>query len=241
LENAWTIAVLAAATAAAGILRGYSGFGGALVMAPAFLRVTSPAESVALISVVHLLTSLQGVGPSLQLADRGILVPLGIAAIVGVPLGIVLLGWLEPQAVKTIVALVVIALAIAIGFGVRPTGKPARWKSLIAGALSGALNGFCGIGGPPAVLYVLGTGKQAVELRASFILYFALLYPITMLGLALTGFVSVHAVLIGTALAPVFFLTTHLGHAMFHRLKSRWFVPVCMAVLSLSGLAMLFA
>ena len=44
MNESWTIAVLAAATAAAGILRGYSGFGGALVMAPAFLRVTSPAE-----------------------------------------------------------------------------------------------------------------------------------------------------------------------------------------------------
>jgi hypothetical protein len=240
MDDGWTIAALIAATAAAGVLRGYSGFGGALVMAPFFLRVVGPAESVALISVIHLLTSLQGVRTSLRLVDFAVIGPLAIAAILSVPLGVLLLDWLDPNVVKIIVALVVVALALAMSLGGRVPGAPARWKSVAVGVLSGVLNGFCGVGGPPAILYVLTGDNRVAELRAGFIVYFALLYPVTVLALMFAGLIAWKAALAAALLAPVYFLTTEIGHALFRKLQSRLFVPVCMLVLCLSGLSMLF-
>ncbi len=102
------------------------------------------------------------------------------------------------------------------------------------------LNGFCGVGGPPAILYVLTGDNRVAELRAGFIVYFALLYPVTVLALMLAGLIAWKAVLAAALLAPVYFLTTEIGHALFRTLQSRLFVPVCMLVLCLSGLSMLF-
>lgn len=230
---------LAAVTAAAGFLRGYSGFGGGLVMAPFFTRIVGTTESVALISLVHLLTSFQGVRRSVSLIDMRVVAPLLISAVLSVPIGVYLLGTLQPHIVKTIVAIVVIFFAVAMATGVQLPGGPTVPKSIAVGIVSGILNGFCGIGGPPAVLYVLGGKGSSDRLRASFILFFAVLYPVTVLTLALAGLVTAASVISSLALAPVYFLATEVGRWCFQTIHSRYFVPVCTIILCLSGLSML--
>jgi uncharacterized membrane protein YfcA len=236
-----TIAALATVTAAAGILRGYSGFGGGLVMAPFFIRLVGPAESVVLISIVHLFTSFQGVRQSIRLIDMGIVGPLLAAAVVSVPLGVLLLSVLEPGIIKPVVAVVVVGLALALGLGMRPRGSPTTTKSIAVGVLCGLLNGFCGTGGPPAVLYLLAGGHASASQRASFILLFAVLYPVTVAILLAGGLVTWPMSVLGAALAPVYFAGTELGHALFRRVHARLFFPICTAVLCLSGLSVLFA
>jgi uncharacterized protein len=241
MSEAWTIAGLIAATIAAGVLRGYSGFGGGLVMAPFFIRMIGPTESVVLISMIHLLTSFQGVRRSVSLVDFRIVAPLTAAAALSVPIGVVLLDELDPHLIKTAVAVVVIVLALAMTFGVRIPGSPTSFRSVVVGLLSGILNGFCGIGGPPAVLYVLAGNSASAELRASFIVFFAVLYPVTVLTLALAGLISWQAFLLSISLTPIYFIATEIGYALFRNVKSRLFVPVCNLVLCLSAFSMLFA
>ena len=81
----------------------------------------------------------------------------------------------------------------------------------MVGVLSGILNGFCGIGGPPAVLYVLARNSASAELRASFILFFAVLYPVTVLTLALAGLISWQALLLSILLISDLFPRDRIG------------------------------
>ena len=235
------VAALAAAAAAAGFLRGYSGFGGGLVMAPFFTRIVGPAESVVLISLVHLLTGFQGVRKSVTLTDNRVVLPLVVSAVVTVPLGVYLLDALQPQIVKYVVAAVVIVFALALSFGAELPAAPTISKSIAVGSLSGVLNGLCGIGGPPAVLYLLGGKASSDRLRASFILFFAVLYPMTVLTLAVAGLVSMASILNALILTPVYFLATEAGRRCFESIHSRYFVPVCTIVLCVSGLTMLLS
>lgn len=209
------VAALAAAAAAAGFLRGYSGFGGGLVMAPFFTRIVGPAKSVVLISLVHLLTGFQGVRKSVTLTDNRVVLPLVVSAVVTVPLGVYLLDALQPQIVKYVVAAVVIVFALALSFGAELPAAPTISKSIAVGSLSGVLNGLCGIGGPPAVLYLLGGKASSDRLRASFILFFAVLYPMTVLTLAVAGLVSMASILNALILTPVYFLATEAGRRCF--------------------------
>ena len=230
---------LAAATAAAGFLRGYSGFGGGLVMAPFFTRIVGTTDSVALISLVHCMTSFQGVRKSVALIEMRVLAPLLISAVLSVPIGVYLLGTLKPDIVKMVVAVVVIVFAIAMSAGAQLPGGPTVPKSIAVGIVSGILNGFCGIGGPPAVLYVLGGERASDRLRASFILFFAVLYPVTVATLAFAGLVTTASVVTALILSPVYFVATEAGRWCFQTVHSRYFVPVCTIVLCLSGLSML--
>jgi uncharacterized protein len=140
-----------------------------------------------------------------------------------------------------VVAAVVVVLALALSFGHRPQGSPTPVKSVAVGLLSGLLNGFCGIGGPPAVLYLLADDSASAAQRASFLLFFAVLYPVTVATLVAAGLVSWHALAIAAGLSPVYFAGTALGYVLFRKVHTRLFMPVCTAVLCLSGLSMLFA
>jgi uncharacterized membrane protein YfcA len=126
-----------------------------------------------------------------------------------------------------------------MGMGAALPGGQTLGKSIAVGSLSGALNGFCGIGGPPAVLYFLGARGSSDRLRASFIVYFAVLYPVTVLTLVLGGLVGIRSALAALLLAPVYYGATEAGRWCFQTIHSRYFVPVCTAVLCLSGILML--
>jgi uncharacterized membrane protein YfcA len=224
LLNFDIIAALAAATALAGILRGYSGFGGGLVMAPLFTHLVGATNSVVLISA--------------RQVDLTVVGPLTITAILSVPLGVMLLGWLQPHLIKLVIAAVVVALALTMSFGLRLPGQPTRLKSALVGIISGALNGLCGMGGPPAVLYVLAGNQGSAELRASFILFFAVLYPVTVITLAVNGLITSPTFWVAIPMAPVYFAATEAGRLLFHHVRASWFTPICTAVLCLSGLSM---
>lgn len=237
--HATTIVELGVATAVAGLLRGYSGFGGGLVMAPFFTRIVGPTESVVLISLIHLATAFQGVRGSVRIVDAGLLKPLVISAVLAVPIGVWLLAVLDPPVIKSVIAVVVLIAAVAMALGLRLPGGHTPPKSVAVGILSGILNGFCGIGGPPAVLYVLAGRDASAELRASFIVFFAVLYPTTVATLAVAGVVTWASVLSALILSPVYFAATELGRRFFHSAQSRYFIPICTIILCVSAVSML--
>lgn len=231
---------LSAATCGGGFLRGYTGFGGALVMAPFFTRLLGPIESVAIISVLHSITALQGVRPSLTIYNRPVILPMVCSAIVSLPIGVYLLGALEPSTAKKAIAVIVIVFAILLSTGFSRVGRPTLAKSIAAGGLAGILNGFSGIGGPPAVLYLLSSQDSSHRLRAGFILFFAVLFPITVVALLFGGAVTYTSLAYAVALTPINYLATEAGRICFHRMHSRYFTPVCTTALCLLGLSMLF-
>ena len=237
--DALLIAGLAIATFAGGFLRGYTGFGGALVMAPVFTRLLGPVESVALISVMHLITAFQGVRSSMKLYDRGVILPMLVAAVISVPIGVYLLGSVAPHTVKVYVAIIVVVFAIALAVGVRIVEKASVAKSVVVGSLAGILNGFCGIGGPPAIMYLLNHDHPSERLRAGFIVLFAVLYPVTVAVLWFGGAITRVSIVYALALTPINFIATEVGRVFFHRIPSRFFMPVCTIALCVVGITML--
>lgn len=233
-----SIAGLILTTAGAGVLRGYSGFGGGLLMAPVFTMLVGSTQSVVLISIIHLLTGLQGMRQAVKIVDWPMLAPLAGAAVLSIPIGVILLGRLEPHATKVVVATIVLLFAAAIGNGFRLQSR-SKWIAVPVGLISGILNGFCGIGGPPAVIYLLSDPRPSAKMRAALIVFFAILYPTTCALLGFSGLIEFSSAIIGALLAPVYFLGTEAGHLCFRRLHSRFFAPVCTLILCFSGLSLL--
>ena len=235
ITTAWALIALATTTGIAGLLRGFSGFGGALVMAPVFTLIDGATGSVALITIIHVLTCFQGVRSAVSLAPPRLIVPLILASILATPLGVLLLGTLDPRWTKRVIGTLVLAFAVGIRSGFVLPGGDRSSTAVGVGLVSGILNGFCGIGGPPAVLYLLGTGGPSASLRASFQLLFAALYPATALALALFGLLTWPSIVVAMLLSPIYVLATRAGERLFRSRHSRWFDPVCIGALCLSG------
>lgn len=235
------LAFLLSITLLAGVVRGLTGFGGALVMAPFFSTSLGSTASVAVIVMVHMLTSLQRLSHSLRETEWHAVAPLLISSCIALPLGIWSLHLVDPLVVKRIAgaacAVFSLAMLLRIGFKAPAT----RMKSIFVGAASGALNGLTGMGGPPAVLYMLSWNNSASGYRANFISFFAILYGVTFVMLMISGAVTWSASVTALLLSPVYFLATILGAAIFRKVHGDAFIPICGVLLLAIGLVALLS
>ncbi|MBT0962218.1 sulfite exporter TauE/SafE family protein [Denitromonas iodatirespirans] len=235
-RDALTWAVVLLAALAGGALRGLTGFGAALLMAPLMSLVLSARETMCLVTLLNALpmgrTALRTASRAI---DRQVMLPMSMAAFAGVPCGIALVGALPAQAFGMVVGGAVILSAIGLMSGaILVKGRSLR-LSLGVGMLSGVLTGFGGVGGPPAILYLLGVEPDGHRARANFIVFFAVLYPVAVLAVAALGLLSWADILLGLSLAPLFHVGGIGGARLYRHLGKRHFRPVVLVLLIAAG------
>jgi uncharacterized membrane protein YfcA len=230
----WT--ALCGAALSGGMLRGLTGFGAALLMAPLLSLVVPARETMCLVTLLSALPVGQALSPGLgRLVDRRLLAPMIVAACAGVPGGIWLVGALPEQLFGMVIGVAVIVSACALLTGVTLGDHRSLGVSLGVGALSGVLTGFGGVGGPPAILYVLGVESDTHRARANFIVFFAFLYPFALAAIALVGMLSWAVLARGILLLPLFHLGGVLGERLYQRVRHRHFRPLVLALLIVTG------
>jgi uncharacterized membrane protein YfcA len=189
---------------AAGAVRGITGFGGALVMSPALALLLGPRVAV---PVVLLLESIVA-APMLVQTRTHVRWRIMGAVIIGacalVPVGVLVLGALEPVVIRRAIAITVIVFALMLLRGWRYTGRQRTTTSLALGAVSGGMLGATSIGGPPVVLYLL-SGPDAIEtMRANLTLYVTVPALVGILVLWLQGIYDAAAWRTSLWLAPAY-------------------------------------
>ncbi len=232
---------LGVVTAIAGVVRGFTGFGGALIMAPFFTGAMLPSEAVVIVVTVQMITSSEGTRQSLRLTDWPTLKPLLISACIASPLGIYLLRYTDPAAVKHITGAVVMMFSFAMLVGIRNRWTITGIKSTLVGAASGILGGLTGMGGPPAVMYLLSGERSSEGHRASFIIFFSVLYCFTFLMLVTAGLVHWNLILISLPLVILYYFGTKIGNVCFSRTGDKAFIPICSALLFAVGVTALLS
>ena len=165
-------AVVVVATLAGGIIRGFTGFGSALVMAPVVSIAVGTRVAVPAIVLVLTIASAQLLPSALREADLRRVVPMGLAGCVGVPLGVYGLMTMDQDLVRRLIALVVVLFSVAMLAGWRYQRTPGATVSMSLGGLGGVLTGAAAVGGPPVIAFLLSGPDRAAANRAAIILYF---------------------------------------------------------------------
>ncbi|MEM7255596.1 MAG: sulfite exporter TauE/SafE family protein, partial [Pseudomonadota bacterium] len=155
-----------------GLVVGVSGFGDALVGTAVWLHAFSPPETVALVLLSSLFVhaiSLRKLRANFAWKRFG---PFLLFGFLGVPIGIGLLGWIEPQAIKHAVGglLVVLGLVFLFGGGARlpSTGWGRRVLERLVAFGGGVLGGFAGLSGVLPTLYLSSSGINKATQRAIY-------------------------------------------------------------------------
>ncbi|HSN77361.1 MAG TPA: sulfite exporter TauE/SafE family protein [Anaerolineae bacterium] len=142
----------------AALLQTTSGFGFALMAMPLVALVIGVKAAAPLVALVGFTLYAVNLIRYRRGFDWRVLLPLAIAAALGVPLGVWALGNLDEQVVKSVLGVVLIAYAL---YGVwKPQTAPLRsslW-AYQAGFLAGILGGAFNTPGPPVIIY--GNLKQ---------------------------------------------------------------------------------
>src|SRR3954454_9980695 len=100
------------ATFAGAFVAGRSGFAFGLVAASLWLYVLTPLQSASLIVGFGLLVQGYSVWKLRAALDWRLLWPIMIGAVVGVPVGVSLLTWADPNSVRVVVGAILIAYSL---------------------------------------------------------------------------------------------------------------------------------
>ncbi|MET0286845.1 MAG: sulfite exporter TauE/SafE family protein [Polyangiales bacterium] len=231
--------LLAAASIGAlgGFTRGISGFGAALVMVPLLSLCMPTQQAVVAVVVTNFLTGFPMAIGVRREADLRALLPIALAAMATMPLGMWLLVQLSSDHLRRLAALVVLAM-VGLMMITRPMQLAWPWR-LLAGGLSGVLNGAVSLGGPPVVLYFLARGAPAATSRASCVVYFALLQAAQMAALATTALITPSTLLWSAILTPCLLAGSYLGSVLFRAGGHVHFRAISLGLLACTGLAAL--
>ncbi|HZH27767.1 MAG TPA: sulfite exporter TauE/SafE family protein [Azospirillaceae bacterium] len=231
----------AVVAALAGVVRGFSGFGAALVLTPLLSLVLGTRDAVATTILLTGLTALQQVPAAWPEGDWRRVSLLAAAAIVAMPLGTWALLALDAETMRRAVAVVVIGFTCLLASGWRYRGPTPLPATLAVGAASGVLTGAAGIGGPPVVVWLLAGQTDARRARANFILFFGATLGVAPIALLSAGLVDWTTAGRALCLAPVFMAGTWVGGRLSGRASDRAFRWAALAILFAGGIAALAA
>ena len=224
---------------AAGLVRGFSGFGAALILAPGFSLVMPPPEAVAMTVLLNVGTLGQLLLPALRQTRWIDVGPMSAAAVVAIPLGSLALTTLDGGVIRRAIGALVLGFSLVMLAGWRYGGRRSLPANLTVGAMCGALTGAAGIGGPPIILYFMSGDRPMAENRAGFISFFALIQLAAVPVFLWEGLVRGELVWRALGLLPVYIAATWLGARLFVRADETLARRIALGCLVLVGAAAL--
>ena len=229
------LAIAVATLLVAGLIRGFSGFGSAMVNAPLLSLLWGPTIGVPVATLVEFVPAVQLTPRAIPHAQWRTVWLMGIPALILIPAGSWLLITLPSDIVRRVVAAAVLVLVITLWSGWRYKGKRTALISTAVGAVSGLLSGTTGIGGPPVILYLMAGGDRPIVLRANMIGYFT----IVLIGMAITfAFLGLFGPVVlwrtGFLVVP-FVVGIFVGARLFPFASERTFRNIALAVLGASS------
>jgi uncharacterized protein len=221
-------------TLVAGLMRGFAGFGSAMLMAPIFAILFGPAAMVVTVVAIELVVSLQLFPQVRRHADWKVLTPMSLAACAAMPLGVWLLASVDKNAIVTAVSAVIVAFVVLMWTGWKYTGRRSTAATVAVGAVSGAMMATTSVGGPPVLLYLLSGDDRPEVNRANIVTYY-FLTQFLLIVLA-TGVAGWEALVRAAVLFPAMVLGAWAGGRLFHGLASeRLYRNVALAILFATG------
>ena len=212
---AFPFLICAVVACIAGMVRGFAGFGAAMIMTPIFSALYGPAAGVALCLLLEIAVALPVVPGVVRLVDWRRIGLLLIAAAVGVPLGNLVLTRTEPEPMRWAISAIILGAVALLASGWRFAGRPRTTTTLTAGVSSGFLNGLAGMAGPPIAFYYLAGNDAAARVRANLTTYFVFVDLVAIGTFASRGLIDWSTVVLGLFLAPAVMLGGVLGVRLF--------------------------
>lgn len=233
--GAGPLTMLVAATLVAGLARGFSGFGTALIFMPLASTAMSPQMAAPLLLSIDMIASTPLIFPVWRQANhRNVFIMLA-GALVGVPAGVWALKHSDAIVMRWIIIVLILAMLPILISGWRMRRAPSSPLTLSVGVGAGFLGGLAQTSGPPVVAYWLGQAIEPQTARANLFVYFGLASLITLVSYLIGGLFSTSILKLVVLLTPVYFLGVVAGARMFHLASERAFRVICYVLIALAG------
>ncbi|MEO0389329.1 MAG: TSUP family transporter [Pseudomonadota bacterium] len=221
----------------AGVVRGFSGFGTALIVVPVAGIFLDPLSIIVLITVTGLVSNFVLVPGAWGAADRGEVAVLALAAVIGVPIGLWLLGQTDVQALRWIVAAIGAVTVAALATGWQLRARLGQGGLAAVGAAAGVVGGLTALTGPIAILFYLANARRAVAVRANMILFLGALDVLLLTNVTLSGDLTAQRITLGLLLCVPYVLGITVGMALFAPHRERLYRAAALCIVALAMLS----
>ncbi|MFT6583205.1 MAG: sulfite exporter TauE/SafE family protein [Alphaproteobacteria bacterium] len=235
----WAWVWIAGAALLAGFLRGFVGFGGALVVVMTLSVVLGPLAAVPISFLSGLPSTIQLLPVAWRESERAFVVPFGLATFFGAPLGAWVLVSADPAIIKIAISVFVLIMVLMLHRDWRFGGATGAPYLAAAGAAAGFIQGVSGIGGPPAVVVALSRPGAAPRQRANVIGAVTALSFCAFPPLWYNDLFTRDVVVISVAVFPLYVAGTWVGSRYFSRQGQKHFRSAALLLLAGMGVTTL--
>ena len=211
------LAALALAALAAGLVRGFSGFGAAMTFVPVAAALAGPKIAVAVLWIMDTVPTLIIVVPALKKVDWRTIAPIAAGYALTVWAGVWLLAHGDPETLRWAISIAILLTVPILWSGWRYHGPRPFALSAAVGGMSGIMGGAAQLAGPPVIVYWLAGEDPAWRVRANIIVLFFTLSLLSGTSMALNGLFVSAAFVSALVCAPVYALALFIGQRGFAR------------------------
>jgi uncharacterized membrane protein YfcA len=211
--------VLAAALSvlAAALVRGFTGFGFALVAVPLLGMFMPPTESVPVAVCLQLLIGLTDFSRAARVCDWSSLRWLTLGGVLGSPVGALVLSVVSAPVARIMIAAITMGAVVPLNMGLRLAAVPSRGATAATGLAAGLFNGLAAMPGPPVIVYYNFGPFSRVAARASMMVFFLVSSITALVSTALLGLLDMRTLVLTLLGVPIMLLGTWLGDIGFRR------------------------
>jgi uncharacterized membrane protein YfcA len=225
--------------ALAGLVRGFSGFGSALVCMPLISAVYGPTVAAPTLLLIDSICSLPFALHAMPQSNWREVAPVSLAGALVLPLGAMALVLVDPLSLRWFIAALVLAALAALASGWRYHGRPTLAASLGVGALAGFAGGAVQIGAPPLLVFWLGGNNNAVTVRANIMVYFIMQGALSMVMYFFSGLFDAQVVILSLLMGLPFAVAMAGGAYWFHGSSEALYRRAAYLIIALAALVSL--
>ena len=224
------------AIALGGFLRGFLGFGAALLMVPILSNILTPAVGLVIMYLVEVPTVLYLMPPALKTGKVKVVLPMILALLFTIPIGFYFVVSLDPEIIRIVISVMVILMVALLASGWKPKGVINIWTMIMGGGFSGLVNGAAGVGGPPFVTVLMARNDDAEVTRSNIIITMGCMSLLTTLTQFFYGMMTFNLLIVSAFAFPIYIGFTWLGAKYFNQSGISYFRKAALLMLILIAL-----
>ncbi len=224
----------------ASVVRGFTGFGLALVAVPLVQFFMPVTDTAVFIAIVNLVFSVLYYRRSRKLIKGQ---PLGSMAIftgLGVAAGTLILKFVNPAYIQLIWGILILFIVLFLARGLNFKIRSEKSALTLSGIFGGILAGSTGITGPPVaiILSSMKTPKEKFNAIISVFILFAVTYALVFYLIA--GLIRKETAILALCSVPALLAGLYTGDRLVEHISQKTFTTIVYIVLIIMGIITLF-
>lgn len=232
--------IFALAALVGGFVSGFSGFAMGLVVSGVWLHFISPMQTATLIAGYGLLTQGYGIFRLRRVLDLRKAWPLALGTVVGIPIGVSILAYLNPTHLRFGVGVLLVIYAI---YGlVRPVFAPmkiGKGADIVIGMANGMLGGLTGLGGVISTISCQWRGWPKDVQRAVFQPVLFAAFVVISMSQVVAGSVTRETLMLYLLGVPFMVAGLWAGFRLFGKIDDDTFRKTVLVLLLFAGLSLI--